>query len=722
MTLLITPKNKKPKFFRMEKRKPNRLIKEKSPYLRQHAYNPVDWYPWSEEAFEKAKREDKPIFLSIGYSTCHWCHVMEKESFEDEEIAKILNEYYVPIKVDREERPDIDSIYMTVCQMMTGSGGWPLTIIMTPDKKPFFAGTYFPKESLYGRPGLKDILLRIAQLWKEDREKINQTAQSVLEALSQSESESYIGPELDSSVLHKGFAELYNTYDEIYGGFGNAPKFPIPHNLMFLMRYYKRTRNEKALEIVKHTLTKIRLGGIWDHVGFGFHRYSTDREWLLPHFEKMLYDNALLMFTYAEAYQLTKEELFAQVVEEIAEYLKRDMLSPEGAFYSAEDADSEGEEGKFYTWTLKELEETLTPDELEIALKVFGIEEEGNFLEEATRRKTGRNILHMKKELSEYAHQLGMETDILKQKLEEIRNKLFKKREERLRPLRDDKVLTDWNGLAIAGFAKAGLALGRRDFVETASRCADFILEKMLNEEGKLLHRYKDGEASITGFLEDYAYLVWGLTELYFATLESKYIAKAKELVDTALKHFWDEENLGFFQTPDFGEKVLVRKKEIYDGATPSGNSVMAYNLVRLARLLGDQNYERKSYQTLMAFSQVIQSFPSAHTFSLMALDLLVEGTFELIAVPGSQEEAKDNLTKLQRHFLPEGVFAVKEKALSELSEHIASLKPVENKTTYYLCRKFACESPTTDWKEIERRLIPEQESTPSESTAHGSH
>ncbi len=689
----------------MEQRKPNRLIKEKSPYLRQHAYNPVDWYPWCEEAFEKAKKEDKPIFLSIGYSTCHWCHVMEKESFEDREIAEILNKHYVAIKVDREERPDIDSVYMSVCQMMTGSGGWPLTIIMTPDKKPFFAGTYFPKESFYNRPGLKDILLKIAELWHKDRNKIFQTAESVFEALSQSESESYIGQDLDVAVLHKGFAELYSSYDEIYGGFGNAPKFPIPHNLMFLLRYFRRYKNEKALGMVKHTLIKMRLGGIWDHVGFGFHRYSTDREWHLPHFEKMLYDNALLMIAYAEAYQITEEDFFAQVVEEIAEYLRRDMRSEEGAFYSAEDADSEGEEGRFYTWSLEELKEVLSDEELSLAVKVYRIEEEGNFLEEATKRKVGRNVLHMDKRLEELARELGIDKAQLKQKLEEIRSKLFKAREKRIRPLRDEKILTDWNGLVIAAFSKAGLVLGRRDFLKYAKECADFILSRMLTPESTLMHRYKDSEAEIPGFLEDYAYLVWGLTELYFATFESKYLIEAKKLVDTALKHFWDEENLGFFHTPDFGEKVLVRKKEIYDGATPSGNSVMAYNLVRLGRLLGLREYEQKSYQTLKAFSQVIQSFPSAHSFSLIALDLILEGSFELVGVPGVEEEIKDNFTELQKNFLPEGLFALRDNNLKALSEHLSSFTAMDGKTTYYLCRNFACDSPVTDWEEVKNKI-----------------
>ncbi|RLJ69954.1 hypothetical protein BCF55_0214 [Hydrogenivirga caldilitoris] len=694
----------------MEKRKPNRLIKEKSPYLQQHAYNPVDWYPWGEEAFEKAQREDKPIFLSIGYSTCHWCHVMERESFEDEEVASILNENYVPIKVDREERPDIDGVYMSVCHMMTGSGGWPLTVIMTPDKKPFFAGTYFPKESIYGRPGLKDILLKIAELWKADRQKVLTAANQVVEALSSSEEGSYIGDRLDESVLHKGFSELYHTYDETYGGFGSAPKFPIPHNLIFLLRYYRRTGNDRALSMVKHTLKRMRLGGIWDHVGFGFHRYSTDKEWLLPHFEKMLYDNALLMFTYSEAYQATKDEFFAQVVEEIAEYLRRDMLSPEGVFYSAEDADSEGEEGKFYTWKVSELREVLTEEELDLVKKVFGVEEEGNFLEEATRKKVGKNILHMKKELAEYANELGYEEDVLKQKLEEIRNKLFKRREERVRPLRDEKILTDWNGLAVAAFSKAGIALGRKDLIDTAQRAADFILERMLSEEGKLLHRFKDGEAGIDAFLEDYAYMIWGLIELYEASFISKYLEKAIELSEFVLKHFWDEENLGFFQTPDFGEKVLVRKKEIYDGATPSGNSVLAYNLVRLGRLLGIQEYEKKGEQTLRAFSQVISSFPGAHTFSLLAADILVNGSFELIGVG---DEAKFNLLELEREFLPEGIFGIKDESLERISEFLRSLKEIEGKTTYYLCRNFQCEAPTTDINEVRGKLIPQESGTP---------
>jgi len=664
--------------------KANRLIREKSPYLLQHAHNPVDWYPWCEEAFERARREDKPVFLSIGYSSCHWCHVMEKESFEDEEIAKILNENFISVKVDREERPDIDGVYMAVCQMMTGSGGWPLTVIMTPEKEPFFAGTYFPKERL------RDILLRVSELWKKDRRRLLEVSKQVKELISKTEEDSYSWGELGEEVLHRGFSELYHSYDDVYGGFGNAPKFPIPHNLMFLMRYYRRYRNEKALKMALETMRRMRLGGIWDHVGFGFHRYSTDRIWLLPHFEKMLYDNALLMYTYAEAYQITGEGFFREVVEEIGEYLRRDMLSPEGAFYCAEDADSEGEEGRFYLWSLEELRKVLTEEELGIAVRVWGIEEEGNFLEEATRRRTGRNILHMRKTLKEYSEELGVPEDLLKKKLEEIRSKLFEERERRARPLKDDKVLTDWNGLAVAGFSKAGVALGRRDFIEIARRACDFLLKNMFDQEGRLLHRYKGGEAGIHALLEDYAYLVWGLSELYFATFEPTYLKRARELVEFTLDHFWDKENSGFFQTPDYGEELLVRRKEVYDGATPSGNSVMAFNLIRLARMLSEPELEKIGMRTLRSFSGVIRSFPSAHTFSLIALDLLLNGGFELLCSSGKEEECRESLLQIQRYFLPEGVFLI---------------NPSEGETTYYLCRNFTCEEPTTDLEEIKRKL-----------------
>ncbi|HIQ31089.1 MAG TPA: thioredoxin domain-containing protein [Aquifex aeolicus] len=656
----------------MEKRKPNRLIKESSPYLRQHAYNPVDWYPWCEEAFVKAKEEDKPIFLSIGYSTCHWCHVMEKESFEDEEIARVLNQHYVAIKVDREERPDIDGIYMSVCQMLTGSGGWPLTIIMTPDKEPFFAGTYFPKENIYGRPGLRDILLRIAQLWKEDREKVLKAASQVVNALKKTQEESYSGVELGEDMLHRGFAELRHTYDEVHGGFGGAPKFPIPHNLMFLMRYFRRYGEESALSMVVHTLKRMRLGGIWDHVGFGFHRYSTDREWVLPHFEKMLYDNALLMYAYSEVCQITKEDFFFRVVEEIGEYLLRDMLSPEGAFYSAQDADSEGEEGKFYVWSLEELRDILTKEELEVFTSVYSVSEEG--------------VLYMKEEA-------GSLEGELRRRLEEIRSKLFKEREKRVKPMLDDKVLTDWNGLAVAAFSKAGVSLGRRDFVEVARKCVDFLLENMF-EGDVLLHRYRKGQAGIRAFLEDYAYLIWGMTELYFATFDRKYLEKARELADWVLEHFWDRKNGGFFQTPDYGDSPLVRRKETYDGALPSGNSVMIFNLLRLQRALALPEYGEVAVRALEAIAEVLRALPSSHTFALIGLDLFLKGGFELACVPDGKE-CREGLLDVQRDFLPEGVFLIGS----------GELKAIEGRATYYLCKNFSCDEPTTDLGKVKEKL-----------------
>ncbi len=665
-------------------RKPNRLINEKSPYLLQHAHNPVDWFPWCDEAFEKAKKEDKPVFLSVGYSTCHWCHVMEKESFEDEEIARILNENFVSIKVDREERPDVDALYMGVCQMMTGSGGWPLTVVMTPDKKPFFAGTYFPKESVYGRAGLKDILLRIAQLWKEEREKVLRSADEVMRAVSESAGESFRGAELGEVTIHRAYGNLLANYDEELGGFGSAPKFPIPHNLMFLMRYFRRTGKERALEMVVRTLERMRLGGIWDHVGFGFHRYSTDREWILPHFEKMLYDNALLIYPYTEAYLITGREDFARVVEEIIEFLKRDMLSPEGGFYSAWDADSEGEEGKFYLWSIEELEKVLSKEELNLAVKIFSLEEEGNFLEEATRRKTGRNVLYMRKPPGEIAKELGVEEDVLRQRIEEIRVRLFKERERRQKPLRDEKILTDWNGLVIGALARAGSALGRDDFVQMAVKCAEFIL-KNLYPEGKLLHRWKDGEAKVPAFLEDYAFLIWGLTELYFSTFEERYLREAQKLTREAIDKFRDGEGGAFFQTSQEHRDIPVRKKEIYDGAIPSGNSVMAYNLIRLSRLLEDPSFEEHSRDVLDSFSAVISSYPDAHTFSLIALDLMVNGTFEL---KGEGESAREELLKLGRSFLPEGVFYLKNTAEG-------------GGCRYYLCKNGSCLEPVGSVEEL---------------------
>lgn len=478
-----------------------------------HADNPVDWYPWGDEAFEKAREEDKPIMLSVGYSTCHWCHVMERESFSDPEVAEILNEDFVSIKVDREERPDVDSIYMDVTQAMTGRGGWPNTVFLTPDRDPFFAGTYFPKEGRFGRPGLMELLPQLADAWKNRRADVLQSARRATEVLSQNTTMAP-APAPDDETLLTAYRQLASRYDETYGGFGSAPKFPSPHNFYFLLRHWRRTNDAKALEMVEHTLTEMRYGGIFDQVGFGFHRYSTDEQWLLPHFEKMLYDQALLALAYVETYQATGEDFYKDTAEEIFTYVLRDMTSEEGGFYSAENADSEGEEGLFYIWTSEEFEDVLGRDDGRLMARLYNFESGGNFVDESTREKTGRNILYLGEPLKDRAEELDVSYEGLQQKVSAARAKLFAAREKRIHPLKDDKILTDWNGLMIAALAKAGRAFGDPKYTEAAERATGFVLRDLREDDGRLLHRYRRGDAALPGLLEDYAYLVWGLLEL----------------------------------------------------------------------------------------------------------------------------------------------------------------------------------------------------------------
>ncbi|MGZ7095993.1 MAG: thioredoxin domain-containing protein, partial [Methanobacterium sp.] len=558
----------------------NHLVNEKSPYLIQHMQNPVDWYPWGDEAFSKAKEENKPIFLSIGYSTCHWCHVMAHESFEDKEIGQLMNETFVSIKVDREERPDLDNIYMTVCQLMTGGGGWPLTIIMTPDKKPFFAGTYFAKKSGFGRPGLKDLILNVKELWNTKPEEVSTSADALIDALHKI-SDTSSGDELNPEVLDTCYKALSENFDDIYGGFGKAPKFPAVHNLLFLLRYWKRSGKDRSLKMVTETLDSMHNGGIYDHLGFGFHRYSVDQKWLVPHFEKMLYDQAMISAAYIEAFQATGEEEYKNTADKIFEYILRDMKSPQGGFYSAEDADSEGIEGKFYVWTKKEIIDVLGEDEGEFASKVFGVTEEGNFKEESTGEKTGANILHLENSFEDMTEIFGISKEELKKKVLEIRNKLYEHREGRIHPQKDDKILTDWNGLMISSLAKGAYVFKEDKYLKAAINAADFILNKMLMND-RLMHRFRDGESAIEGNLDDYAFMIYGLLDLFEASFNVKYLKSALLLVDTLLDHFWDVENGGFYFTADYAEKVLVRKKEIYDSAIPSGNSIMMLNLLRL--------------------------------------------------------------------------------------------------------------------------------------------
>jgi uncharacterized protein YyaL (SSP411 family) len=680
----------------------NRLRFEKSPYLLQHANNPVDWYPWGPEAFEKARRENKPIFLSIGYSTCHWCHVMEHESFEDPEVARLMNEVFVSIKVDREERPDLDNIYMTVCQMMTGSGGWPLTIIMTPDKKPFFAGTYFPKESRYGRIGMLDLIPRIKEIWVTKHDEVLKSADQITAVLRQYSQEAP-GEELGEPTLRNAFEQLSQRFDEQHGGFGSAPKFPTPHNLLFLLRCWKRTGNEKALRMVEKTLQAMRRGGMYDHVGFGFHRYSTDSTWLVPHFEKMLYDQALLAMAYTEAYQATGKREYGETAREVFSYVLRDMKSETGAFHSAEDADSEGEEGKFYLWTEEQIRQVLSAEETNLVITVFNIEKGGNFHEEATGKKGGRNIPYVKKDLHESASALKMPEQQLRSQLEDARGKLFAAREKRIHPHKDDKILTDWNGLMIAALAKGARALDEPGYAEAAKKSVDFILQKMRTQDGRLLHRYRDGQAALPANVDDYAFLIWGMAELYETTFEASYLQSALKLNDDLLQHFWDDKAGGFYFTADDAEKLLVRQKDIYDGAVPSGNSVGALNLLRLARFTANTNLEEKAVKIGRAFSEAINQSPSAYTQLMLAVDFMVGPSYEvIIAGKSGAKDTKAMIGALRAHFVPNKVvlFRPTEEESPEiirLAEYTKYQSSIDGKATAYVCLNYNCKLPTTD-------------------------
>jgi len=690
---------------RKEDKTANHLINEKSPYLLQHAYNPVEWYPWGEEAFLKAGKEDKPVFLSIGYSTCHWCHVMEHESFEDPEVAELMNEAFVCIKVDREERPDIDGIYMTVCQLMTGSGGWPLTIIMTPEKKPFFAATYIPKKSVFGRAGMLDLIPLIKNTWKDKRGDVLSTAEQITGVLLELEDKGK-GEYPGEDILKSCYGQLSGRFDFRYGGFGKAPKFPTPHNLFFLLRYWRRYDDPMALEMVEKTLQNIRRGGVYDHVGSGFHRYSTDERWFLPHFEKMLYDQALLAIAFTEAYQATKREEYKNTAREIFTYVLRDMTSPGGGFYSAEDADSEGEEGKFYVWREDEIFNVLGKEDADLITRVFNVEAGGNFYEEGNKKKTGRNILYLKKPLYEIAINLKMPEKELKEKLEIVREKLFLERKKRVHPYKDDKILTDWNGLMIAAFAKGAQVFDDPLYLEAAKRALSFIFEHMTDEKRRLLHRYRDGEAGLTGNIDDYAFLIWGLLELYETDFDVRYLKRAIELNDILIKHFWDQEKGGFYFTPDYGEKLIIRQKEVYDGAIPSGNSVSVLNLLRLSRITGKEDFEEKAYRTGKTFSVEVKKLPLAHTCLMAALDFALGPSFEVvIAGEAGKEDTGDLLKELRKNFLPCKIVLLSSKeegyGITDIAGFTKNLSTVDNKATVYVCSNYTCNFPVTDKKKM---------------------
>ena len=681
----------------------NRLINESSPYLLQHATNPVDWYPWGAEAFERARQEDKPIFLSVGYSTCHWCHVMERESFADPEIAEILNRNFVAVKVDREERPDIDKIYMTATQAMTGRGGWPMTIVMSADKKPFFAGTYFPKNARWGKPGLMELLPKIIDVWQNDRQTIMKNADQVAELLVRI-SDRQPGDLPDSQILGEARDRLAELYDPEYGGFGKAPKFPTPHILTFLLRQHHYTHDAHSLTMVEKTLTQMRLGGIYDHVGYGFHRYSTDGLWRLPHFEKMLYDQALQAMAYIEAFQATGNLFFAQTAREIFTYVLRDMTSATGGFYSAEDADSEGSEGKFYMWSIPEVRQVLDENDSGFFLTLFNLKNDGNFPRHDPGLNTGDNILFLKAPVTD---------EVLQRRLGKIRKALFQEREKRIHPFKDDKILTDWNGLMIAALAKGGKALDDPQYTAAAEKAADFIWMNLRRDNRRLLHLYRNGKAGVDAQLNDYAFMIWGLIELYENTYKPEYLISAIQLNDQMLQYFWDSENGGLYLTAHDSETILVRQKEVYDGAIPSGNSVALLNLLRLGRFTGNKTYSARAEQIVRAFSTDIKGYPAGHTQFMAGLNFALNPNYEVVVVGDSKsKETQNMLAVLRKPFLPQAVvifIPTDRRTISEinrLAPFTRNMKMMNNLPTAYVCQDFICKLPTNSVTRMQANLM----------------
>ncbi|MDQ5987478.1 MAG: hypothetical protein CSYNP_03223 [Syntrophus sp. SKADARSKE-3] len=683
--------------------KPNRLIHEKSPYLLQHAHNPVDWFPWGDEAFEKGEMEDKPIFLSIGYSTCHWCHVMAHESFEDPEAARLLNDTFICVKVDREERPDIDKIYMTACQMLTGSGGWPLTIFMTPDREPFYAATYIPKESRHGVMGLMDLIPRIRSLWEKKRSDIIRAADELTAAIMKNTATPHGKGALSSRLPDQAYRVLAASYDTDFGGFGSPPKFPIHHQLLFLLRYGAGMNEEKATAMAIKTLTAMRSGGIYDHLGYGFHRYSTDRHWLIPHFEKMLYDQALLAMAYLEACAATGDMAFETTAREIFTYVLRDMTDGEGGFYSAEDADSEGVEGRFYVWTEKDIRAILSADEAEAMIRVFAVEQEGNYQDEATQKRTGNNILHIKAPLEVTASGLGLSQDALQEKIKAASRNLFLAREKRIHPHKDDKILTDWNGLMIAALARGAQVLGDRTYLERAEAAVDFIWKNLRDNGGRLLHRFRDGETAGPAHLDDYAFFIWGLLECYGASFNPTYLERAISMQQQQDAHFTDGEEGGYFFTPDDGERLIARQKEGYDGAIPSGNAVSLLNLIRLGRLTGDQAWEARANSLGAAFAGAITRMPSGFTMFMTALLWLYHHSVEIVIAGEPASPDTQKMLDIIRHvYLPHKTVILRPpaavaSAITDLAPFTRDMTMKDGKATAYVCSERTCLAPTND-------------------------
>jgi uncharacterized protein YyaL (SSP411 family) len=690
---------------------PNHLISEKSPYLQQHAHNPVDWYPWGEDAFEKARREDKPIFLSIGYSTCHWCHVMERESFESPAIAAILNDLFVPVKVDREERPDVDHIYMTYVQATTGSGGWPMSVFLTPDRNPFFGGTYFAPDNRYGRPGFSVVLQRIAEAWKSQHDKIVESTSNVMQQLKlQAESATADSAALDPNVLDSTFQYFRRTFDTAHGGFGDSPKFPRPVVLNFLLRFYKRSGRAEALEMTLETLRAMADGGMHDQLGGGFHRYSVDERWFVPHFEKMLYDQAQLVISYIEAFQITHEPFYADIARATLDYVLRDMTHPDGGFYSAEDADSvidpthphEKGEGAFYIWTAQELEQILGPELAKLFGYRYGVEPNGNVRQDPHGEFPGKNILHVRRTLAETAQNFSITEEAAADQLVKAVQSLLKVRSTRVRPHLDDKILTSWNALMISAFAKAAQALDEPRYEEAASRAMEFILTRMYSARtGLLLRRYRDGEAAIPGFLDDYAFLIAALLDLYETDFNPQRIEHAMALTGKMRELFEDAADGAFFTTAAGDASLVIRMKDDYDGAEPSGNSFALLDLERLAHLTDRAEFRETAERTLRVLGPKMATQPVAVPQMLVAFDYSLATKREVV-IAGGRAEAHSFLQQLRSSFLPHTIALLVDNEdtrskLKQIFPAIAEMREIDGKPTAYVCQGYVCQLPTNE-------------------------
>ena len=679
----------------------NRLIDETSPYLLQHAHNPVDWFPWGEEAFVLARREQKPVLLSIGYSACHWCHVMEHESFENEAIAKLMNENFVNIKVDREERPDLDQIYMNAVQMMTHHGGWPMTVFLTPEAVPFYAGTYFPPEDRYNMPGFPRVLISLADAYRERPEEIQETAIAILDGLKQSTATIESNETISTDLLETAYSGIIKNYDATNGGFGGAPKFPPAMSLEFLLHTHYRTAEPQALGIVTHTCRKMAEGGIYDHLGGGFHRYSTDARWLVPHFEKMLYDNALLSRLYLHCYQVTRDTSARTVAEGILDYVVSEMTDPLGGFYSTQDADSEGVEGKFFVWSLDEIKKLLGEREAALFAAYYNVTESGNF--------EGENILNVTRDLAEVARAGNVTPEQLTETLKEARRILFAAREKRIKPARDEKVLTAWNGLMLASFAEAGAILNHADYTQVAKHNARFVLDN-LRQDGLLLRTYKDGQAKLNAYLEDYAFYIDGLLTLFETTGELEWFQEACGLAATMIDEFWDEQEGGFFFTGKSHEDLIVRAKDFFDNATPSGNSVAAEVLLRIGMLTDNSDYQRRAATVLRLTASMVRRYASGFGRMLCALDFYLGKPKEIaiIGAPAS-DETQSLLKEIWKPYLPNKVIAQASPEDTSAAQLIALLRDRprrDNKATAYVCEHFVCKEPVTTPSQLASQLL----------------